>query len=63
MESHDHRFYMQMLNDRGYLVKEEDRDMSKERFKEILSDEPNRDDLTILTQKKDSESEEVRASF
>lgn len=47
------RTCVEMLEDRGYVVPDEDRNMTVEQFKERFGEEPRRDDLLLLVQMKD----------
>ncbi|KAK9805678.1 hypothetical protein WJX72_011420 [[Myrmecia] bisecta] len=53
------RTCLEMLNDRGYLVAQDDLTMTKDTFRERFSDEPKKDDLTILAPKQDDPTEQL----
>lgn len=48
-----------MLNERGYLLTQEDMSMTIEQFKEKFGDNPPRDRLTVLASKKDNPSDQI----
>lgn len=50
---------LQMLNDRGYNVVDEELNQTKDAFKEKYGDDPKKDELTMSKKKKDS-NEQVR---
>ncbi|GAQ85816.1 DNA-directed RNA polymerase II subunit 5 [Klebsormidium nitens] len=45
---------LQMLNDRGYLVLDEELSQTKDDFREKFGDDPKKDDLTMSKKKSDS---------
>eukprot|EP00301_Raphidiophrys_heterophryoidea_P016808 c26467_g1_i1.p1 GENE.c26467_g1_i1~~c26467_g1_i1.p1 ORF type:complete len:220 (-),score=47.83 c26467_g1_i1:243-866(-) len=57
------RTVLQMLRDRGYLVGERDIDMSIQDFKEIHTEAPSRERLTILVHKRDDPSDKLFVFF
>ena len=54
------RTILEMLNDRGYLVLDEELSQTKEGFMEKVGDEPKKEDLMMSKRKRDS-SEQVGA--
>lgn len=44
---------LQMLNDRGYLVLDEELSQTKDDFREKFGDDPKKDDLTMSKKKSD----------
>lgn len=48
-----------MLNERGYLLMQDDIKMSLDDFKEKFGDNPPRDRLTVLASKKDNPSDQI----
>lgn len=54
------RTCLQMLADRGYLVSQEDLNLSKDDFRNRFGENPRKEDLTILVPKQDDPTEQVR---
>ncbi|CAI7765125.1 unnamed protein product [Closterium sp. NIES-54] len=52
-----------MLLDRGYLVADRELRSTKDDFRDQFGDDPQRDDLTLLKQKKDNPSDEIYVFF
>lgn len=50
---------LEMLLDRGYLVGEEDLHESRDTFISKFSEEPKRDDLTLLSQKQEDPTDQI----
>ncbi|KAK9903534.1 hypothetical protein WJX75_008157 [Coccomyxa subellipsoidea] len=50
---------LEMLNDRGYLIAQDELHMSKEGFKDRFGDDPRKDDLTVLAPKQDDPTEQI----
>ncbi|KAL3156191.1 hypothetical protein ABBQ32_012476 [Trebouxia sp. C0010 RCD-2024] len=50
---------LEMLKDRGYLVSDEDLLESRDTFISKFSEEPKRDDLTLLSQKQEDPTDQV----
>ncbi|BDA50058.1 DNA-directed RNA polymerases I, II, and III subunit RPABC1 [Coccomyxa sp. Obi] len=50
---------LEMLNDRGYLIAQDELHMTKEGFKDRFGDDPRKDDLTILAPKQDDPTEQI----
>lgn len=48
-----------MLDDRGYLVDQEELNMAKEQFREQWGENPRKDDLAILVPKQDDPTEQI----
>jgi len=57
------RTCLQMLHDRNYNIGESELAMTKEDFRDKFGDEPKRDDLQILKQKRDNPQEEIYVFF
>ncbi|GIL87322.1 hypothetical protein VaNZ11_014941 [Volvox africanus] len=57
------RTCLQMLNDRGYLVSQEEINTSKDQFRDRFGENPRKDDLTILVPKQDDPTEQVFVFF
>lgn len=53
------RTCLQMLNDRGYLVSEDEINTTKDQFRDRFGENPRKDDLTILVPKQDDPTEQV----
>lgn len=53
------RTCLQMLDDRGYLVSQEELNMAKDQFREQWGENPRKDDLAILVPKQDDPTEQV----
>lgn len=54
------RTCLQMLNDRGYLVSQEEIGTTKDQFRDRFGENPRKDDLTILVPRQDDPTEQVR---
>ncbi|EFJ40254.1 hypothetical protein VOLCADRAFT_109457 [Volvox carteri f. nagariensis] len=57
------RTCLQMLNDRGYLVSQEEINTSKDQFRDRFGENPRKDDLTILVPKQDDPTEQMFVFF
>ncbi|GLC44283.1 hypothetical protein PLESTB_000760800 [Pleodorina starrii] len=57
------RTCLQMLNDRGYLVSQEEINTTKDQFRDRFGENPRKDDLTILVPKQDDPTEQVFVFF
>jgi len=57
------RTCLQMLRDRGFLVAENELNMSKDEFHDKFGDDPNRDMLTILVCKQDDPTDQIFVFF
>merc|ERR1712216_421925 len=53
------RTVQQMLRDRGYMISEEDINKTQDAFKEEFSENPPRESLTMLVQKRDDPTDQV----
>mgnify|MGYP002630751673 CR=1 FL=1 len=53
------RTVLQMIRDRGYMVDQADIDESEDSFKEKAGTMPNREEMTILVQKKDNPTDQI----
>ncbi|CAL5222035.1 g4328 [Coccomyxa viridis] len=54
---------LEMLNDRQYLIGQDELNMSKEAFRDRFGDDPRKDDLTVLAPKQDDPTEQVFVFF
>mmetsp|Transcript_43818 Transcript_43818/g.72817 ORF Transcript_43818/g.72817 Transcript_43818/m.72817 type:complete len:207 (-) Transcript_43818:85-705(-) len=54
-----HRTILQMLRDRGYIISQEDLDMSEDTFREQFGEVPAREGLTIMVQKRDDPTDQL----
>ncbi|CAI5944510.1 unnamed protein product [Closterium sp. NIES-65] len=52
-----------MLHDRGYLVADRELRSTKDDFRDQFGDDPQRDDLTLLKQKRDNPNDEIYVFF
>lgn len=50
---------LEMLNDRGYLIGQDDLEESKDQFIQKFSEEPKRDDLTLLAPKQEDPTDQM----
>ncbi|CAI5465675.1 unnamed protein product [Closterium sp. Yama58-4] len=57
------RTIFEMLHDRGYLVADRELRATKDDFRDQFGDDPQRDDLTLLKQKRDNPSDEIYVFF
>jgi len=53
------RTVQQMLRDRGYMISEDDINLSEDAFKEQFTENPAREGLTMLVQKRDDPTDQV----
>ncbi|CAI6001518.1 unnamed protein product [Closterium sp. NIES-64] len=57
------RTIFEMLHDRGYLVADRELRSTKDDFRDQFGDDPQRDDLTLLKQKRDNPNDEIYVFF
>ncbi|CAK0786648.1 hypothetical protein CVIRNUC_009862 [Coccomyxa viridis] len=54
---------LEMLNDRQYLIGQDELNMSNEAFRDRFGDDPRKDDLTVLAPKQDDPTDQVFVFF